>query len=84
MTNKDKTTHKKVHQSFDFEACMGMMAQMTSSSGKQEEMADFCSEMMSGFADIEGSDSDLGEMMSQMIGSCFGKTYESGNASKNI
>ncbi|MGB3716726.1 MAG: hypothetical protein WA996_20090 [Candidatus Promineifilaceae bacterium] len=84
MTNKEKSTQKDLHPPFELEGCMEMMAQMMSKTTKQEERADFCAEMMSGFSDVQGSDSDFSEMMSEMMASCFGATGKTGKVAKNM
>jgi hypothetical protein len=84
MTNKEKSTQKDIHPPFDIENCMEMMAQMMSKTTKQEERADFWAEMMSGFADVKGSDIDFREMMSEMMASCFGPTSKTGEVTKNM
>jgi hypothetical protein len=40
--------------------------------------------MMSGFADVKGSDIDFREMMSEMMDSCFGSTGKTGEVTKNM
>ncbi|HET6444458.1 MAG TPA: hypothetical protein VFI27_07735 [candidate division Zixibacteria bacterium] len=84
MTNKEKSTQKDLHPPFDVDNCMEMMAKMMAKTAKQEERADFCADMMSGFSDIQGGDSDFVEMMSEMMASCFGTTDKAGKVAKNM
>ncbi len=84
MTTKQNSNQENFHPPFGFENCMEMMAQMMSKTTKQEERTDFCAEMMSGFADVKGSDIEFREMMSEMMDSCFGSTGKTGEVTKNM
>jgi hypothetical protein len=74
------TTKQKTQFSLENCSCMEMMSQ----SKGQLEVGDACAEIMSHFADPQGSGIEFFEMMSQMMTSCCGIQHEDQEIIKKV
>ncbi len=74
------TTKQKTQLSLENCSCMEMMSQ----SKGQPEVGDACVEIMSHFADPQGSGAEFLEMMSQMMSSCCAIQHEDEEIIKKV